>query len=84
MIETPPKIWRSKPPSKYIPLDYSDHIDEGIFEVEDLGGKTVFKPTKFQQMPKREDLIAFGDSDEDEEELQQYFRIGTSASPKRK
>ena len=84
MIETPPKIWRPKPPSKYIPLDYADDIDEGLFEVEDLGGKTVFKPTKFQPVPARHDIITFGDEDGDEAELEKHFKLGASASPESK
>ena len=49
-----------------------------------MGGKTVFKPTKFQPVPARHDIITFGDEDEDEAELEKHFKLGASATPESK
>ena len=81
MIETPPKIWRPKPISKYIPPEYNSDIDEGIFEAEDFGSRTVFKPkTITATATPREDIISFGDQPEDSKELQKGLKVGSLAS----
>ena len=81
MIETPPKIWRPKPISKYIPPEYNSDIDEGIFEAEDFGSRTVFKPKSIvSTVAPREDIISFGDQQGDEKELQKGLKVGSLAS----
>ena len=44
-ITLPPKIWRSKPPNRYILIDYAKDADNGIFDYSHYG-KTVFRPKK--------------------------------------
>ena len=33
----PPKVWRPRPPSRYIPLDYGDEIDDDMFIFRQYG-----------------------------------------------
>ena len=37
VIEVPPKIWRPKPIDMSIPMDYSNDINESVFEFEQFG-----------------------------------------------
>ena len=32
VIKVPPKVWRPKVQNKYIPPDYSNDIDKGVFD----------------------------------------------------
>ena len=42
MIDTPKMIWIDTVQNRYIPLDYSDDIDDGFFDYTHYG-KSVFK-----------------------------------------
>ena len=57
-IELPTKVWRPKVLNKYIPVDYSDDIDEGVFDYKHYG-KTVFRPKMKWAERSRSDLILF-------------------------
>ena len=80
MIETPPKIWRPKIKSKYIPVDSLSDVDDGLFDYTHYG-KCVFRPgsSKTQAPPPRQDLIPF-DPTKDKEELDKHFKIGEHVS----
>ena len=43
VIEVPQKLWIPKVVNKYIPPDYADDIDEGIFDLAQYG-ISVYKP----------------------------------------
>ena len=43
IIDTPKNIWKNKVKNRYIPHDYSDDIDNGLFDYS-YYGKAVFKP----------------------------------------
>ena len=74
MIQLPPKIWKPKPENKYLPMDYSDDIDEGVFEFSHHG-KAVYRPkVKWSDKPKN-DRILF-DQVEDTVELIKNLNIG--------
>ena len=79
MIETPPKIWRPKVVNKYIPLQYSNDIDDGVFECPEYGN-TVYRPKSAAvEVSPREDLIYFNE-DEDIEELMKGLKIGANVN----
>ena len=42
VIEVPPKFWRPKEVNKYVPLEYADDIEEGVFDFVHYG-KTLFR-----------------------------------------
>ena len=45
MIEVPPKVWIHKVVNAYIPPDFADNINEGIFDLAQYG-KSVYIPKK--------------------------------------
>ena len=60
--------------NKYVPIGYSDEIDEGVFDYSHYG-KTVFRPKlKWEDQP-RHNLITF-ETTKDIEELDKGLRIG--------
>ena len=73
-IEIPTKICRPKVLNKYIPLYYSNNIDDGIFDYSH-DGKAVFHPTiKWTDRPHTS-LITY-DINKDSMELDNGLRIG--------
>ena len=79
MIETPTKIWRPKVVNKYIPLQYSNDIDEGIFDCPEYGD-AVYRPKGTTvEVPPRNDLIYFNE-DNDMEELMKGLKISNTVS----
>jgi len=72
----PPKIWRPKPQNRYIPLDYGDDVDEGVFEFAHFG-KTVFRPKIRWADKPRTDIIQY-DKLLDEEELMANLHVGNN------
>ena len=80
MIETPPKVWRPKVKSKYIPTDNLDDIDDGIFDYTAYG-RTFFRPkhTSKHVVPPRNDVILFNE-DTDREELTAGLRVGSQVT----
>ena len=61
--------------NKYVPIDYSDDIDEGVFDYSHYG-KAVFRPNlKWADRP-RLDLIIFNTT-KDMAELDKGLKIGT-------
>ena len=78
----PPKVWRPKPQNRYIPLDYGDDVDEGVFELSHFG-KTVFHP-KIRWVDKpRDDIISYNDTT-DREELMANLNVGANVDSKHK
>ena len=70
IIETPPKIWRPKPPSKYQPLDDLNDIDPDLYNITPIpGSKTVFKQKSTTITKERDDIIYFGDGKDTQKEL---------------
>ena len=74
MIQLPPKIWRPKPANKYVPVDYSDDIDEGVFDYSHHGN-AVYRPKEKWADKNRDDIITF-DNENNMEELMQNLHIG--------
>ena len=72
----PPKIWRPKPQNRYIPLDYGDDVDEGVFDFAHFG-KTVFRPKIRWADKPRHDIIQY-DKLKDEEELTANLHVGNN------
>ena len=75
----PPKIWRPKPDSKYIPLQYSDDIDEAAFDFSKYG-KTVFRPSVPWVDRSCSDLIQF-DKATDQQEFDKDLNLGSHLTP---
>ena len=82
MIKLPPKIWRPKPENKYIPVDYSDDIDEGVFDFSHHG-RAVYRPKIKWSDRDRDDVILF-DHDKDMVELMENLHIGETVEQKYK
>ena len=79
IIEVPQKIWRPKPLSKYIPLDYGDDVSEGVFEYAHYGKAMFRPPTKTWENVPREDIITF-DASLHTSELDAGLRISDKAT----
>ena len=58
MSDTPKNIWRPKVKNRYIPLDYLDDIDDGLFDYTNYG-KSVFKQKVFWKAHTRNDIITY-------------------------
>jgi hypothetical protein len=56
VITMPPKVWRPKPPSRYIPLEYGDEIDDDLFIFRNYG-KALSLPKSGATIPERDDII---------------------------
>ena len=74
LISLPLKIWRPKVTSKYKTPDYSDDIDDSIFDYVDIGN-CVFHPYLSWEDAKRNDLIEFNNY-RDMAELENNLKIG--------
>ena len=72
-IEIPTKIWRPKVLNKYIPLEYSNDFDDGIFDYSHYG-KAAFRPTIKWFDRLRADLITY-DINKDSVELDNGLRM---------
>ena len=57
-IDLTTKVWRPKVLNKYVPVDYSDDIDEGVFDYSRYS-KTVFRPKLKRADRPRHNLITF-------------------------
>ena len=58
MIDTPKMIWRLKVHNWYIPLDYSDDIDDGSFDYH-YYGKSIFRTNFDWKAHTRNDIITY-------------------------
>ena len=64
--------------NRYIPIDYSTDIDDGMFDYSHHGN-TVFRPTiKWSESP-RDDIIVF-DKATDSQELYDNLKVGKNVS----
>ena len=77
-ITLPPKVWRPKPSNKYIPVEYSDDIDDGVFDYSHHG-HTVYRPKKQWSKGARNDVIVY-DNSVDNKELDKDLVIGNEVS----
>ena len=75
VISLPPKIWRLTPSSQYIPVEYADDIDEGIFDYSHHG-KAVYQPKLKWEHRDRHDLITYNECT-DKAELDKGLVFGT-------
>jgi hypothetical protein len=48
VIEVPPKLWHPKPLNRYVPLDYSNDMDDGVFLFEKFGKAIIQTPLIFK------------------------------------
>ena len=60
-IELSSKVWHPKVLNNYIHMDYSNDIDEGVFEYS-YCGKAVFQPNLQWADRPRSDLINFNET----------------------
>ena len=65
--------------NKYIPPDYADDVDEGIFDLAQYG-ISAYKPRKNWEEGKRTKLITFDDSKHGEE-IRKNIRVSTKVTP---
>ena len=79
LIELPPKVWIPKLVNKYIPPDYADNIDEGIFYFARYG-KSVYRPRGNWEEGESTNLITFDDS-KHVEELRKNIIVSTKFTP---
>ena len=79
LIELPPKVWIPKLVNKYIPPDYADNIDEGIFDFARYG-KAVYRPRVNWEEGESTNLITFDDS-KHVEELRKNIIVSTKFTP---
>jgi hypothetical protein len=77
-IDVPPKIWRPKPVDRYIPVDYSNDIDESVFEFEQYGKAICHPPEPFTNV--RTDIHLW-DRERDLPEFTKNFNISPDVDP---
>ena len=77
-----PEVWQPKPQNRYIPLDYRDNVDKGVFELVHFG-RTVFRP-KFRWADKPWDDIIIYDDKNDKEELINNLHVGANIASQHK
>ena len=73
MIEVPPKIWRPKPKSNYVPVDLTNDIDDDLFLFPRYGAALLKRREPFEIT--RDDIYMF-DMERDLAELDAGFKIG--------
>jgi hypothetical protein len=78
VIAVPPKLWRPKPADHYIPMDYSNDIDESVFLFEQHGRAICHPPTPFSNI--RTDIHQW-DHDRDIAEFTKNFVVGPTIDP---
>jgi hypothetical protein len=78
VIDVPSKIWRPKPATKYVPLDYGDDIDDDLLVCTQYGRTVRRTPATFSSA--RTDIHAW-DSIRDTPEFTKDFRIGSAVEP---
>jgi hypothetical protein len=78
VIDVPPKLWRPKPVDRYIPMDYSNDIDDSVFEFEQFGQAICHPPEPFSNI--RTDIHLW-DPARDMSELTKNLKIGTAVDP---
>jgi hypothetical protein len=78
VIDVPPKIWRPKPVDRYIPIDYSDDLDESVFLFERYGRALSCPPVP--HLNERTDIHLW-DSNRDQAEFEKHFIIDPDAAP---
>lgn len=57
VIEVPPKIWRPKPIDRYIPMDYSNDINDSVFEFQQFGNAICHLPRTFYKCSNRYSFV---------------------------
>jgi hypothetical protein len=77
MIDVPSKIWRPKPENKYVPLDYSDDIDDEILVFTQYGNSVRRKPVTLASTRTNRH---FWDADRDNPEFRKHFRLGATVN----
>ena len=78
VIEVPSKHWRPKQVNKYIPVEYAEDIDDGVFDYEHYG-KTMYRPKKLWKDGIRDDIILY-DRAEHEDEMLKGLKIGKTVT----
>ena len=77
MIIIPPKVWRPKVISRYIPVNDLSDIDEGISDYKQYE-KAVFRPISQWKDIERHDMVSYNEN-EHRAELETNIRIGKDA-----
>jgi hypothetical protein len=80
VIEVPPKVWRPKPTDKYLPMDYSDDIDDGVFIFEQYGKSMRRQRAPFVQTRDPSDIHLW-DGLRDKVEFDKGFKIAATVDP---
>ena len=62
MIQLPPKIWKAKPGNRYVPVDYNNDTDEGLFDFLHHGN-TVYCPKEKWSDKLRDGKLSFNPED---------------------
>jgi hypothetical protein len=78
-ISMPPKVWRPKPPVRYIPLDYGNEIDDDYFIFRRFG-KALFTDHIVPELPARTDICSWV-AKRDQPEFDKVITIPTDLDP---
>ena len=60
LTEVPLEVWRPKVQNKYITPDYTNDVDEGVFDFEQYG-KALYRPQQTWKEGICTNLITFND-----------------------
>jgi hypothetical protein len=78
VVDVPPKLWRPKPADRYVPMDYSNDIDESVFLLARYDKAICHLSTPFSNT--RSDIHLW-DRERDLPEFEKNFVIGSDVDP---
>jgi hypothetical protein len=79
-ISVPPKVWRPKPVSRYIPLNYSDEFSEDLFVFPRYGKSIKHSVAIKEELPPR-DNICLWDAAVDQAKFDRVITIPVDLDP---
>jgi hypothetical protein len=78
-IHMPPKVWRPKPPSRYIPLDYGNEIGDEYFIFKRYGKALAFDPSS--RLPPARTDVHLWNAERDQVEFDRNITIPQGLAP---
>ena len=75
LTEVPLEVWRPKVQNKYITPDYTNDVDEGVFDFEQYG-KALYRPQQTWKEGSDKNLITFN-NDKNGKELNKHIKLNS-------
>ena len=75
------KVWRPKPPNKYLPMDFgADDVDEDLY-LSPTYGRAVRKPAPGNDVPARTDILEWTGSAEQQAFIHKNLNVPPDFDP---